>query len=90
VRLPAGALPPGELGFAADPADRSLMMTRTTDPTRDLHALTGWAMANGMTLEELSVARPSLEDTYLALTGHAHTDAVEPAEAPMRGRRRRR
>jgi ABC-2 type transport system ATP-binding protein len=45
------------------------------DPTALLHQLTSGALARGARLEELSVARPSLEDVYLELT------ADEPAEA---------
>jgi len=41
---------------------------RTGDPTRSLHELTGWALANGIGLEGLEVTRPSLEDVYLELT----------------------
>ncbi len=41
---------------------------RTTDPTRALHALTGWAIAMGHELDNLTVVRPSLEDVYLELT----------------------
>ena len=44
---------------------------RTTDPTRTLHDLTGWALERGLQLEELSVTRPSLEDVYLELTKDA-------------------
>ena len=33
-----------------------------------LHELTGWALEKGVTLEELEVARPTLEDVYLKLT----------------------
>jgi ABC-2 type transport system ATP-binding protein len=42
---------------------------RTTDPTRSLNELTGWALANGLELDGLEVSRPSLEDVYLELTG---------------------
>jgi ABC-2 type transport system ATP-binding protein len=49
------------------------------DPTRLLHELTGWAVANGVELEGLEVRRPSLEDIYLSLTEQVET---EPAEAP--------
>ena len=42
---------------------------RTTDPTRSLNELTGWALANGFALDGLEVTRPSLEDVYLELTG---------------------
>ena len=47
------------------------------DPTALLHELTGAALARGTVVAELSVARPSLEDVYLALTA----DAVEAAPA---------
>jgi ABC-2 type transport system ATP-binding protein len=40
----------------------------TDDPTRDLLALTGWAVGRGAALDGLTVARPSLEDIYLTLT----------------------
>jgi len=40
----------------------------TDDPTRLLHELTGRALAEGWALEDLSVARPTLEDVYLELT----------------------
>ena len=40
----------------------------TDDPTALLHRLTGEALARGERLENLSVARPSLEDVYLELT----------------------
>jgi ABC-2 type transport system ATP-binding protein len=46
---------------------------RTADPTRTLHELTGWALDRGFPLEELSVARPSLEDVYLELTAESAT-----------------
>jgi ABC-2 type transport system ATP-binding protein len=39
-------------------------------PTRDLQALTAWATAAGIELEELTIAPPSFEETYLALVGH--------------------
>jgi ABC-2 type transport system ATP-binding protein len=43
----------------------------TEDPTGLLHELTGAALARGERLDELSVARPSLEDVYLQLTAEA-------------------
>lgn len=39
------------------------------DPTKAVHALTSWALDRGVTLQGLTVARPSLEDVYLDLTG---------------------
>jgi len=41
----------------------------TEDPTGDLLALTSWAAGRGVGLDGLTVARPSLEDIYLTLTG---------------------
>jgi ABC-2 type transport system ATP-binding protein len=42
---------------------------RTEHPTKVLHELTAWALARGSDLEGLEVRRPTLEDTYLELTG---------------------
>ncbi len=50
-------------------AENGGVIIRTTDPTRDLHRLTGWAIDHGVELAGLSVSRPSLEDVYLELTG---------------------
>jgi ABC-2 type transport system ATP-binding protein len=46
----------------------------TTDPTGDLHRLTGWALERGVTLDALEVSRPSLEDVYLQLTAAAEAE----------------
>jgi ABC-2 type transport system ATP-binding protein len=43
----------------------------TDDPTALLNELTSEALARGERLQELSVARPSLEDVYLELTSDA-------------------
>ena len=49
-------------------------------PTAAVHRITGWAVANGVELESLSVSRASLEDVYLALTEvHDDPPAVESA-----------
>jgi ABC-2 type transport system ATP-binding protein len=42
---------------------------RTSEPTRTLAAVCGWALARGEELDGLTVTRPSLEDVYLRLTG---------------------
>ena len=67
-RVPAGAgdLPP-ELAAKVSSANGALELA-TDDPTRTLHELTGWALARGVELADLSVTRPSLEDVYLELT----------------------
>ncbi len=63
---------------------------RTEHPTRILHDLTGSAIEQGVELEALSVARPSLEDVYLQLTGGSEqSEEAEPVGAGG-GRRRRR
>jgi len=40
-----------------------------------LHQLTGWAITHEVTLDDLQVVRPSLEDVYLELTHPAATAA---------------
>ena len=69
-RLPAGAalsdLPADLPGRPAPHEDR--VRLRTTEPTRALHVLTGWALSRGEELDALTVTRPSLEDVYLQLT----------------------
>ena len=70
--------PPRELGVGAAHyrvayrgADGELVERETDDPTTLLHELTGEALARGERLQELSVARPTLEDVYLELTSDA-------------------
>ena len=65
-RAPAGMALPEEL--ALRDADEGLVEARTTDPTRSLHALTSWALAEDIVLEDLTVSRLSLEDVFLRLT----------------------
>jgi ABC-2 type transport system ATP-binding protein len=48
---------------------------RSSDPTRALHELTGWAIDRGVELDGFEVTRPTLEDIYLELT-----DEVAEAE----------
>jgi ABC-2 type transport system ATP-binding protein len=43
----------------------------TDDPTELLNRLTSEALARGERLENLTVARPTLEDVYLELTAEA-------------------
>ena len=46
-----------------------LVSVETAEPTQALHQLTGWALQRRTVLGQLTVARPSLEDIYLRLTG---------------------
>ncbi len=57
---------PDEFGAIAAPTD-GLVSIRTSTPTATLHRLTGWAIAQDVELEDLTVSRPSLEDVYLEL-----------------------
>ncbi len=52
----------------------------TSHPTRSLHELTSWAISRHLEVPSLSVGRPSLEDTYLALVA-AHGGETEEAAA---------
>lgn len=69
-RLPAGVaasdLPQvgDDVGVAG-----TIVEVRTRAATADVNALTAWAMARGLELEGLTLARPSLEDVYLDLIG---------------------
>ncbi len=55
----------------------------TAHPTRSLNELTSWAIARSVEVPSLSVGRPTLEDTYLALVA-AHGGEAEPAGAEAR------
>jgi ABC-2 type transport system ATP-binding protein len=67
-------LPPGVRGLpralkVKGSVSNGYGVVETDDPTTVLHRLTGWALDRGVTLEGLMVARPTLEDVYLSLTG---------------------
>jgi ABC-2 type transport system ATP-binding protein len=46
----------------------------TTDPQRDLYRLLSWAEGEGITLPDLEVRRPSLEDVFLEVTSDPGAD----------------
>ena len=50
-------------------AGNGRVTVRSSSPTKDVHTITGWAIGRGIELADLSIARPSLEDVYLELTG---------------------
>jgi len=52
-----------------------IVTVSSTDPTRDLHALTGWAVAHDLRLDRLAVQRPSLEEVYLDIVDKDEPDA---------------
>jgi ABC-2 type transport system ATP-binding protein len=69
----AGELPP-QVKAMATISDGAAEI-RTSDLTRTLYELTGWALEQGVALDGLMVSRPSLEDVYLELTrGHASVE----------------
>ena len=73
------ALPGGYTGSDLPPAavlEDGLVTVQTSAPTQTLHRLTGWALDRGLTLDRLTVDRPSLEDIYLGLTGAAVTEGL--------------
>ena len=43
-------------------------LLRVTEPMPVLHALSSWAVERGYDLADITVRRPTLEDTYLRLT----------------------
>jgi ABC-2 type transport system ATP-binding protein len=71
------------LASAALPDD-GLVTVQTSDPTETLHQLTGWALGRGLTLDRLTVDRPSLEDVYLGLTAAGDPAAEAPLERSAR------
>jgi ABC-2 type transport system ATP-binding protein len=81
ARLPEGVaraeLPP--LVRAGVQPDGNFVL-RTVEPTATLAALTTWAVATGNDLADLRVEPPSLEESYLALTGQAEVDDVSRVE----------
>jgi ABC-2 type transport system ATP-binding protein len=74
-RLPAG-ITPAELPVPAVARPDGEVVVETSEPTRVLHVLTGWALDRGIELVGLTVARPSLEDVYLTLTAQAAAEGV--------------
>jgi ABC-2 type transport system ATP-binding protein len=74
--LAGTAAPPSELVPAdARRGDHGYEMW-SDKPVELLNRLTSWALGAGVDLTNLSVSRPSLEDTYLDLTGEAAESAA--------------
>ena len=72
-RTPGTALPEE---LAPSDAGEGLTEVRTADPTRDLHTLTSWALAESVELGDLTVSRLSLEDVFLRLTEEGDGEVV--------------
>ncbi|CAN5447042.1 ABC transporter ATP-binding protein [soil metagenome] len=71
ISFRVGASRPFDLpqDLAVDRSDDGPLTVTTTEPTRVLHRLTGWALEGGFTLDHIEVRKPSLEDVYLDLVG---------------------
>jgi ABC-2 type transport system ATP-binding protein len=84
--LPAGTqlseLPP-ELHAAAQLGSGQVHL-RVAEPAAALSALSGWALARGDGLADLTVRRPSLEEIYLRLTDGEPDRAVQEFAAVAR------
>jgi len=65
--LPAGSELPAPLAARMTAAGGRAELA-TDRPTADLHALSGWALEQGIELADIEVRRPTLEDVYLDLT----------------------
>ncbi len=71
-RLPAG-ITPDEVQAGAGLTISTVgtqATAMTSTPQQDLYRLTGWAEQRGLTLEDITVQRPSLEDVFLELTAN--------------------
>jgi ABC-2 type transport system ATP-binding protein len=66
------------LGVTVCPeSDPAALTARVSDPERVAHSL-GELTRSGISVAEFSLGQPSLDEVFLALTGH-------PAEAPNEG-----
>jgi ABC-2 type transport system ATP-binding protein len=70
-RLPAGVAAT-DLPVAPTSVVGDLVEVVTAEELAVLHRLTGWALERNLTLVGLTVARLTLEDVYLRLTGEEH------------------
>jgi ABC-2 type transport system ATP-binding protein len=64
--LPPGVVPPAPFDLHAKA--NNVFEIRAQNVTQDLFDLTSWALGAGVSLEDLRVERPTLEDVYLELT----------------------
>jgi ABC-2 type transport system ATP-binding protein len=87
-RLPPGTVLPEDLPH--EPAQDGSVELVPEDLTATLHRLTGWALEVGVSLDDLQVIRPTLEDVYLELTGGTpgDDDAGAARDGPPRRRGR--
>jgi ABC-2 type transport system ATP-binding protein len=60
---------------SVDEHDGDVLIT-TRDGVAAIHALSGWALEQGLPLARLSLSQPTLEDIYLALTAGGPEEAL--------------
>jgi ABC-2 type transport system ATP-binding protein len=77
--LPEGVAPPAEFAAATRSSEGGFYELWFEDPVPVLQSLTSWALAQRLPLTDLTVSRPSLEDTYLELTGEAAESGTRAA-----------
>ncbi len=78
--LPTGTSPSDlpDLGVPVTVSEGRVVV-EAPEATKVVHRLTGWALEQGVELDDLTVERPSLEDIYLALTGTVDDDRTAVA-----------
>ena len=69
IRFSVPAAAASTMPLAAARHDNGTFAIESSDPTRDLYRLTTWAIDARVTLDQLTVSQPSLEDVYLQLIG---------------------
>ena len=93
LRLDALSALPGVLAATLQPREgHELLELRTTDAQTTLIALLEMARGQGVTLTGLGSAQATLEDVFMARTGHRYEGVPEGTETPpdVKGRRGRR
>ena len=63
---------PAAIAERAQPQPDGRVLLASTTIAADLHLLSGWALEWGLELDDIEVARPTLEDVYLQLTRESH------------------
>lgn len=56
-------------------------LTATADGLDDMIQVAGWLRDSGITVDDIGLSRPSLDDVFLMLTGHRTTDDSEEVGA---------